>query len=316
MKQANAISPERMNASGREKSPSSSRPPPNSSSTPASPISENSCTLAWPPAPGKPNSFCAPCCMNTNAATMRSTLKRNGDHFVQNAPALAMIVSPVSVAVAVESSRSRAVGDGPEEHLQLSSPPTAIRRSRPLVRVRPELAAALRADHAEALAGRRFHHHPGLDRFDLFGAQRFQPPHLGFDVVALDVQVHAALVFHALHHHDRFVLVCLDIHVLAVVVRLVRTAERPRPEFRRGFQVVGPAIDHDAAQPAVVHDFLLACAMRTTLPAPSPPSALARSTPRARAQRRPRRPLSARRCRASAPARMCRPARCRDPAPR
>jgi len=55
-------------------------------------------------------------------------------------------------------------------------------------------AAKLRvgADDAEALAGRRLHHPPGADLLQPLGAERFEPAHLGFDVVGLDIQVDAA----------------------------------------------------------------------------------------------------------------------------
>src|SRR5690348_70238 len=124
--------------------------------------------------------------------------------------------------------------------------------TRPFVGVRTD-RAALRPHYAKALAGRRFHHHPGLDRRNTLGAERLETADLGFDVVALDVEVHAALVIDLLHQHYRLVGARFDLHVLRVVIGAVRTAQRLRPESRCRFQIIRFAVDDDAAQPALVH---------------------------------------------------------------
>src|SRR5687768_6437647 len=80
MKYANAISPERMNATGRVNSPSSSSVPPTISISPAIPGSD--AIGAVPPpgitAAGKPSTFAVPTWMNRKAATMRRMLRRYG----------------------------------------------------------------------------------------------------------------------------------------------------------------------------------------------------------------------------------------------
>src|SRR6202161_823829 len=45
-----------------------------------------------------------------------------------------------------------------------------------------------RLHHAKALAGRRFHHPPGLDRPNPLRAQPLQAADLGLDVVSLDIE--------------------------------------------------------------------------------------------------------------------------------
>lgn len=60
-------------------------------------------------------------------------------------------------------------------------------------------------DDAEALAGRRLHHHPALEAVHHRGAQLGQARHFGSDIVGLDVYVDPALVIHALDLHDGLV---------------------------------------------------------------------------------------------------------------
>src|SRR5262245_48115355 len=54
-------------------------------------------------------------------------------------------------------------------------------------------------DDAEALTRRRLHHHPVAHRFNALGAEPFQPPDLGLDIVGLDVDVDAARVLDRLN---------------------------------------------------------------------------------------------------------------------
>jgi hypothetical protein len=64
---------------------------------------------------------------------------------------------------------------------------------------------ALDTHDAEALAGRRFHHHPALKPICDLGAQLLQPRDFGGNIVGLDVDVDAALMLDALDLPDRFV---------------------------------------------------------------------------------------------------------------
>ena len=94
-----------------------------------------------------------------------------------------------------------------------------------------------RADHAEAMAGRGFEHDPArpVRPRDFLRAERDQAPGLGFDVVALDVEMHARRVLDLLH---------LDVQPerravedgVAVAAALVgvgeRQPERAAPEVR------------------------------------------------------------------------------------
>ena len=62
-------------------------------------------------------------------------------------------------------------------------------------------AGRLRSHDAEALPGGRFHHDPSFHGRDALRAQCFQALRLGLEVIALDVQMHAACVLHLLHFH-------------------------------------------------------------------------------------------------------------------
>jgi hypothetical protein len=80
-KYATAISPDRMNATGRVKKPSRMASPPNVSSTPASPISEISGTGSiGMGGGGNANSLVVPARMNVKPAMMRSTLSTRSRH--------------------------------------------------------------------------------------------------------------------------------------------------------------------------------------------------------------------------------------------
>ena len=57
---------------------------------------------------------------------------------------------------------------------------------------------ALDTHDAEALAGRRFHHHPALKPICDLGAQLLQPRDFGGNIVGLDVDVDAALMLNSL----------------------------------------------------------------------------------------------------------------------
>ena len=98
--------------------------------------------------------------------------------------------------------------------------------------------AGLRADHAEAVTGRRLHHHPGLDPGDLAGAEPLEPRHLGRDVVALDVEMDPRRVVDDLHLGVEAGLV-LELDVVALVRTPRRRAPPPRSRRRaRGLRSV------------------------------------------------------------------------------
>jgi transposase len=125
-----------------------------------------------------------------------------------------------------------------------------------------ELRAALRVHDAEAVAGRRFHHDPAPHEANALGAQLFQARGFGLEVVALDVEVHAARVIDALEDHHRLGRVGLQIAVgvEAFVRRIHRAPEDLRPEPRRGVDAGVLAVDHESGEAAVVH----ACFLRWT----------------------------------------------------
>jgi hypothetical protein len=117
-------------------------------------------------------------------------------------------------------------------------------------------ARTLDLDDAEALAGRRLHHHPAREPARDPGAQVLEPRDLGFDVVGLDVDVDAALVLDALNLDDRLAGRRLEHAVGAAAHRMGavdRAAERFRPEARRRVDVGDLAIDQHGAKAGAVH---------------------------------------------------------------
>jgi hypothetical protein len=114
------ISPERMNATGRVNSPSSSSVPPTISISPAIPGSD--VIGAVPPpgitAAGKPSTFAVPTWMNRKAATMRRMLRRYGLQDRQRANRLESVIdilpwwlgrSPRKVRVRIKAQRTGTV---------------------------------------------------------------------------------------------------------------------------------------------------------------------------------------------------------------
>jgi hypothetical protein len=85
----NAISPERMNATGRVKMPGIKSAPPTKSIKPATHGSDRNATPEWSD-DGKPSNFVAPCSKKRSAATMRKTLKRRG---AQTVSSVSMVMS-------------------------------------------------------------------------------------------------------------------------------------------------------------------------------------------------------------------------------
>src|ERR1700683_365114 len=118
---------------------------------------------------------------------------------------------------------------------------------------------ALRAYYAEALAGGGLHDAPGPDHADTPRAEALEPAHLRLDVVALDVQVHAAFVTDLLH---------LDVHLIGAglqsqverVGRLYgahRQAECRTPELGRELQLLRAAVDDESGEAAFMHGLWL-----------------------------------------------------------
>src|SRR6266851_9925170 len=136
----------------------------------------------------------------------------------------------------------------------LAGPLVAVGANRP----------ALRIDHAEAVAGGRFHHPPPLHERDALRAQRLEPAHLGVQVVALDVQMDPARVRDLLQEHHRLLGAGAQLAIGAALGRDLRdgAAQRPAPEVRRAVDVGGPAIDDEGRQLALVHVALLAAVRR------------------------------------------------------
>src|ERR1700733_6515142 len=82
------MSPERMKATGRVKTPPSNMTPPTIS---IAPWIHNIVDIGGP-LDGKPKNFCKPCSRNKSAATIRTMLSTEGAHFSQDA----MFSSPVT----------------------------------------------------------------------------------------------------------------------------------------------------------------------------------------------------------------------------
>lgn len=129
----------------------------------------------------------------------------------------------------------------------------------PLSRARYSAGAEARAldlDDAEALAGRRLHHHPAIEPARDLGAQLLEARDLGGDVVGLDVDVDAALMLDALNLHDRLVGRRLE-HAVGAAAHRMRavdgTAQGFRPKARRRVHIGDLAIDQHGAKARVVH---------------------------------------------------------------
>src|SRR5438874_9055966 len=125
----------------------------------------------------------------------------------------------------------------------------------PAVRVLRE-TRTLYPYNAEALAGRRFHHHPTLEVIHHLGSQLCQARHFGSDVVRLDVYVDPALVLDALDLHDRLVGRGLQHAVVAAAARMAGidgATQRLGPEAGGAVQIGGPAVDQHGAETGMVH---------------------------------------------------------------
>ena len=114
----------------------------------------------------------------------------------------------------------------------------------------------LRPHDAEALAGRRFHHAPGVNPGHPPGAERLESPHLGLHVVRFDVEMHATRMSDRLDFDVQPVVRIDQPDIFFAFGRrqgLDRHAERVAPEARGALQVRGIAVDDEPRQPALVH---------------------------------------------------------------
>src|SRR6516165_7618114 len=156
-------------------------------------------------------------------------------------------ISPISAPSACTSSRSGSCFGGKWMSLRSNS-------VLPGVGFGGEVGT-LRAHHAEALPGGRFHHTPGLDRADSPRAEHLETAHLRLDVVGFDIEVHAAFVLYLLD---------LDVRLIgggiqSAVQRVRRgrgpnaKSERRRPEARRAVQIIAAAVDDEAREATLVH---------------------------------------------------------------
>ena len=109
---------------------------------------------------------------------------------------------------------------------------------------------------AEALPCRCFHHPPGLHLLDASCAERLEPPHLRFDVVAFDVEMDAARMRDGLDLDMQAAIRVDETNVtpaLASGQLLQLHLQRRSPEPCSALQVRGIAVDDEACQAAGVH---------------------------------------------------------------
>src|SRR5437762_41073 len=131
---------------------------------------------------------------------------------------------------------------------------TARGRSLPPIGVAGKVGA-LRAANAEALPGRRRHHHPRPVALDLACTELPEARDLGLDVVGLDIEVDTAFMRHGLDLADDLIGVHLQRHVHRVArVFDRRTTERLTPEPRCAAELRRLAIDDHGAEATVVHE--------------------------------------------------------------
>ena len=107
--------------------------------------------------------------------------------------------------------------------------------------------SALRVDDAEALPRRCLHDPPALEESDATCAERLQAGDLGVEIVALDVEMDAAIVLHALHQQERLRVGARELAVIGVVVGLALpgASERLRPEFGGAVEIVDLAVEDE-----------------------------------------------------------------------
>src|SRR6516162_8765133 len=95
MKYAKAMSPARMNATGRVNNPSTMSTPPTSSIMPLMPESDMGATPVEGET-GKLKYFDIPCSRNSRPTMMRKTLSTRGDHVARKLSIAGIIISPMN----------------------------------------------------------------------------------------------------------------------------------------------------------------------------------------------------------------------------
>src|SRR6516162_317556 len=188
------------------------------------------------------------------AATRSSSTSSNSC-----SPPCSRSISPISAPSACTSSRSGSCLGGKWMSLRFNS-------VSPAGGFRGEVGA-LRTHYAEALPGGRLPDVPTLERADAARAEFLQAPHLRLDVVALDVEMHAALVLYLLYFEMRLVGVGAQnaIERLLVRCRTHRQVQRCRPETRRRIHIVGAAVDDESGEATLVHGLILCGAVTGVL---------------------------------------------------
>jgi hypothetical protein len=96
MKYATAMSPARMNATGRVNRPSTIKTPPTISIMPLMPESDTGATPVEGET-GKLKYFDVPCSRNSRPTMMRKILSTRGDHVVRKLSIAGIIISPLNV---------------------------------------------------------------------------------------------------------------------------------------------------------------------------------------------------------------------------
>src|SRR6185503_5098445 len=203
------------------------------------------------------------CCSAMASASVRHVSRKVSVGY-GTAAAMAVIVSSGIGPGPLGIAETRPIADAPAPIASRASSRSAMqqtltkgtRTSVPAIGVLVEVLV-LGPHDAEALAGRRLHDDPGLDLPEALRAELLEPADLGFDVVGLDIEVHAAVVVDRLHFDVHALVRDLQLDVaVAFLARqgLGRHAERLGPEARRAVQVVGAAVDDEARESALVHD--------------------------------------------------------------
>jgi hypothetical protein len=117
-------------------------------------------------------------------------------------------------------------------------------------------AGTLYSYDAEALAARRLHHHPTFQSRRHCRPKLLQARHFRRDVVGLDIDVHAAFVFHALDLHDGLIRRYLQHAVVAAAAGMIgiyRATQCLAPELSSFIHVGGLAVDQQRAESGMVH---------------------------------------------------------------
>ena len=136
----------------------------------------------------------------------------------------------------------------------------AARRLCPTIRVLRE-SGSLYSYDAETLPGGRLHHYPTLEAIHDLRAESLKAGHLGWNVIALNIDVHTAFVAHTLDLHYGFIGRSLQHAVITASTRMIgvyRTTQRLTPEASSFLNGGGLTVDQDGAETGtVVHSSTL-----------------------------------------------------------